>query len=158
MGNRTRQRPPCARVNSPNHPPGTWGPDSRGGGRGGPGPDGSPRTVLSLRFKPRPVGDLHVPLPSIIGAQTGRVKVPSVCSHRLPAPPFRTPLDHTQLSPPKTAALQFNRLWMWVEAGGGFEGVEAKTTHYIMYLLIRGCERVTWRVELGVKGEGFRSK
>lgn len=30
MGSRTRQRLPCAGVNSPNHPPGTWSPDSRG--------------------------------------------------------------------------------------------------------------------------------
>ncbi|KAI4804054.1 hypothetical protein KUCAC02_025699 [Chaenocephalus aceratus] len=29
-GNRTRQRLPYAEVNSPNHPPGTWSPDSRG--------------------------------------------------------------------------------------------------------------------------------
>lgn len=32
MGSRTRQRLPRARVNSPNHPPGTWSPDSWGGG------------------------------------------------------------------------------------------------------------------------------
>lgn len=30
MGSRTRERLPCAGVNSPNHPPGTWSPDSRG--------------------------------------------------------------------------------------------------------------------------------
>lgn len=103
--------------------------------RGAPGPDGSPWTVLSLC----PVGDLHAPLPSIIVAQISLVKFPSICSHLLPAPPLQDPFDHTQLSPPKTAVLRFNHLWMWVEVGGGFEGVEAKTTHYIMYLLIQGC-------------------
>jgi len=36
MGNRTRQRPPCARVNSPNHPPGTWGPRQPGGAEEAP--------------------------------------------------------------------------------------------------------------------------
>lgn len=35
MGSGSRQRLLCAGVNSPNHPPGTWSPDSRGkvGGR-----------------------------------------------------------------------------------------------------------------------------
>ncbi|KAK1894462.1 Photosystem I P700 chlorophyll a apoprotein A1 [Dissostichus eleginoides] len=102
-GNRTRQWLPYAEVNSPNHPPGTWSPDSQG--------------------ESRPVGDLHAPLPSIIFAQ-----------NQLNSPPFPYLFfDHTQLSPPKTAVLQFNHLWMWVEvAGGGFGGVEAKTTHYII--------------------------
>lgn len=37
MGSGSRQRLPCAGVNSPNHPPGTWSPDNRGGGEGAAG-------------------------------------------------------------------------------------------------------------------------
>lgn len=154
MGNGTRQRLPCAGVNSPNHPPGTWSPDSRGGGggaaaqtttatgcgdRGAPGPDGSPGTALSLR----PAGDLRVPLPSIIVAETSLVKFHLICPpiyHKL----LLLLLLRNRLTTPSYPHLNllcssFNHLWMWVEAGGGFEGVEAKTTHYITYLLIQGC-------------------
>ena len=52
---------------------------------------------------------------------------------------FRTILTTPSYPHLKTAVLQFNHLCMWVEAGGGFWGVEAKTTHYIMYLLFQGC-------------------
>lgn len=75
MGSGTRRRLPCAGVNSPNHPPGTWSPDSRVGvvGVGGevepqagpasatgcrdggaPGPDGSTTAVMSPCFKLHP--------------------------------------------------------------------------------------------------------
>ena len=82
MGSGTRQRLLCAGVNSPNHPPGTWGPDSRGGGgaagltsatglRGRWSP--SPRQILQgwdvSCSKSRLVGELQVPLLSITFSQ-----------------------------------------------------------------------------------------
>lgn len=137
MGSRTRQRLPCAGVNSPNHPSGTWSPDSRGeveplalprlqaAGTEEP----QPRQIhqgcdVFLCIKSRPLGDLHVPLPSIIFlSKTNLLKSPATCSHLLPARPLRNSFDHTHLSPPKTAVLQFNHLWMWVEVGNGVWGL-----------------------------------
>lgn len=143
-GNRTRQRLPYAEVNSPNHPPGTWSPDSRG-------------EVEPLAWPRLQAAGTEEPQPRLINhdCDVSLLLVPP-CWWPACAPPFHyvcpkpallnSPpfpylfYDHTQLSPPKTAVLQFNHLWMWVEvAGGGFGGVEAKTTHYIMYLLIQGC-------------------
>lgn len=57
--------------------------------------------------------------------------------------------NHLHLKSLHSCLISSKRGWSWCEA---------KTTHYVMYLLIQGSCGVTRRVELGVKGQGLGSK
>lgn len=113
--------------------------DYRLQGQRSPSPDRSTRDVMCF-FALNPALLVTCMYPSLLLylSKTNLLKSPATCSHLLPARPLRDSFDHTHLSPPKTAVLQFNHLWMWVEVGNGVWGVEVKTTHYVMYLLIQG--------------------
>ncbi len=117
-GSRTRQWLPCAGVNSPNHPPGTWSPDSWGKGgaagltpatgcsdRAAPAQTDEPELWCLSALSPALSVTCMCPSLPLELPKTCLVKFPSICSHLLLAPSLQEPFDHTHISPPKTACV-----------------------------------------------------